>query len=326
MSQIGGPFNDPIHIALAANHRYLPGLLVTISSIIRSASDKQRLFFNVLSDGLTEEDKRVITTIASESGCHHLEFHEQDMSLISKRFSAYNGSHTAFLRLFYCDMFNLNWILYTDVDTLWMRDICELWSLRDDSASLLWCKDLPSICHGVKRYSSWAPDMDAEKYACSGVMLMNLKRLRETGFTQKCIRFVERWGTPPFVDQDILNSICLHDTKLLPQYWDCMMPTQEAVDGLIYHFNGIGRMFNGPYSGWRPLYYPWFRYYYDIILKEPRRPVCSIIKRFVFWLLGSAYPSRRLISFFFPNRMELVDNLQRQLFFAWLWRKRKWRW
>lgn len=29
--------NDPIHIALAADHRYLPGLLVTAVSIMRSA-------------------------------------------------------------------------------------------------------------------------------------------------------------------------------------------------------------------------------------------------------------------------------------------------
>lgn len=316
---------EPIHIVLGANHRYMPGLLVTMSSITHSASEKNRLFFHVLSDGLSYDDKETILSMARESSIPPPVFIEPDMSEIRKNFSAYKGSHTAFIRLFICDLMDLNWILYTDVDTLWMRDVSELWSLRDPSVSLLWCKDLPSICQGVKQYSSWAPDLDVQTYACSGVMLMNLKRLRENDFPRKCIQFVEKWGTPFFVDQDILNSLCLNDAKLLPQYWDCMMPTKEAVNGLVYHFNGIGSMFNGQFSGWRPLYYPWFRYYYDTILKMPRKPVCGFFKRFVFWLLGSFYPSRRLISIFF-SRTDLIDSFQRQFFFAWLWRHRKWNW
>ena len=35
-----------------------------------------------------------------------------------------------------------------------------------------------------------------------------------------------------------------NDAKLLPQYWDCMMPDPEAVNGIVYHFNGIGSMRN----------------------------------------------------------------------------------
>lgn len=49
--------DDLIHIALAANHRYLPGLLVTMVSMIRSTSQKERLRFHILSEGLTREDK-----------------------------------------------------------------------------------------------------------------------------------------------------------------------------------------------------------------------------------------------------------------------------
>lgn len=45
------PSNSFIHIALAANHRYLPGLLVTMVSMINAAKNKKKLQFHILSEG-----------------------------------------------------------------------------------------------------------------------------------------------------------------------------------------------------------------------------------------------------------------------------------
>ncbi len=318
--------SDPINIALASDHRYLRGLLVTLVGIARSASEKERLRFHILSDGLTDDDKRQVSVFAQEYGVQSPQFHAPDMAPIRERFKAYKNSHAAFLRLFLPEMLDCEWVVYSDVDTLWLRDISELWSMRDNSVSLMWCRDLPSIAHGVHAYSKWNPDFDESKYACSGVVLMNLARLRETGFTERAAEFVEKWGTPFFVDQDILNYVCRDDAIILPQYWDCMMPTREAQRGLVYHFNGIGSMFNGEFVGWRPIYYAWFRFYYDFILKQPRKQVCGIAKRVVFWLLGSAYPSRTLLKGLLGKHLFLLDNIYRQLFFAWLWRHAEWRW
>ncbi len=315
---------DKIHIALAANHRYLPGLLVTMASMIRSATAKDRLLFHIFSDGLSAEDKARVSEAAKEFGAGEPEFHEPDMTPLKNLLEEYRSSQTASLRLFFCRMLEVDWIVYSDVDTLWLRDVCELWELRDESVSVQWCRDLPSIQEGVKGYTKWNLDFDSSKYSCSGVLLMNLRRMRDVGFDLQCIDFVKKWGTPFFPDQDILNYICRNDEKELPGYWDCLNPTREAVNGLVYHFNGIGLLFNSDFSGWRPLYYPWFRFYYDFITKEPRRPVCGRFKRFIFWLLGSFYPSRKFFSCFLNPF--LTDNVTRQLFFAWLWRHAKWRW
>ncbi len=316
-----------VHIALAANHRYLPGLLVTIVSMVRAAERKEDLRFHILSEGLTEEDKiSVSSAVAEYVSSPIVDYYEPDMGEIRERFTAYKNSHAAFLRLFLCEVFPYEWMLYSDVDTLWMRDPAELWRLRDNSVSLLWCRDVPSIAHGVHQYSKWNPDFDETKYACSGVVLMNLRKLREIDFVAKAAEFVEQWGTPFFVDQDILNYVCRDDAKLLPQHWDCMMPTKEAVNGLVYHFNGIGGMFNSSFSGWRPLYYPWFRFYYDFLAKEPRRQVCGCFKRAVFWALGWLYPFSWFFRLCLKGNPVLSDNVCRQLFFAWLWRRAKWRW
>ena len=316
-----------VSIALAANHRYLPGLMATMASLILSASDRGRLRFHVFADGLTEDDCQDVAELARRLGAViPVEFHHPDMTRIQSLFKPYNGSHAAFLRLFFCEFLQEERIVYSDVDVLWFRDVCELWRESCDDVSLAWCRDLPSIARGVKDYSlRWNPSFDETRYACSGVMLMNLKRMRETGFVDKCVDFAKRWGTPFFVDQDILNFVCFDDARILSQCWDLMMPDRRAADGGVVHFNGVGRMFNGPMIGWRPLYWLWYRFYYDIVLEGREKRVCGRFKSLVFWLLGSIYPDRRLVRLFtWPFRPQVTDQIQRQLFFAWLWRHANW--
>lgn len=317
---------DPIHIAVAADHRYLPGLLVTVVSMIRATKSRDRLAFHVFSAGLTDADKDEVIRQIVRLGVAAPEFHEPDMARIAASFKAYKGSHATYLRLFLPTLLTTEWVIYSDVDTLWLRDIAELWNLRDEAATIQWCRDLPSIRSAVGRYSKWNPTFDEASYCCAGVALLNLRRLRETNLPEQSYRFAERWGTPFFVDQDILNYICRDTAKILPQVWDCLNPTREAIDGLVYHFNGIGRYFNSSFRGWRPLYYPWFRYYYDFIVDTPNRVVCPWSKRLLFWLLGMFYPSRKFISLVTHRNLALTDNIERQLFFAWLWRHANWRW
>lgn len=320
--------DDLVSISLAADHHYLPGLLATMSSMILFASRKDLLLFHVFADGLSQEDCEQVETVAKRMGLSsgQIEFHHPDMSRIRELFTPYNGSYAAFLRLFLCEFLSEDWTLYTDVDTLWFCDAYSLWQERNNEVSVLWCKDLPSIARGVKEYSrAYCPDLDVNRYACSGVMLMNLARMRTNDFVSQCARFAERWGTPLFVDQDILNVICLQDAKLLDQVWDCMAPTRAAIDGCVLHFNGIGRMFNGPMKGWRVLYYAWYRYYYDIVEGNPCRSVCPWFKRVFFWMAGSFYPSKPLMRILFSGLGDQApDNFERYFFFAWLFRRAKW--
>jgi hypothetical protein len=178
----------------------------------------------------------------------------------------------------------------------------------------------------VREYSlKWNSDFDVEKYACSGVILMNLKKMRETGFIAKCAEFAEKWGTPFFVDQDILNTICKDDAKIIDQRWNLMMPDIRAVDGAVIHCCGIGEMFNEGMKGLLPHYYIWFRFYYDVVLGEPTRYVCARWKVFLYFLLGLIYPRRWMVRIFtWPFALHWTDNIQRALFFSWLIFHAKW--
>lgn len=312
---------NPIRVVLAANHRYVRGLEATLASMALYAREKNRLQFHVLADGLEPADEQAVIALGRRLGLvRPIDFLRPDMRPLVARFDAYRGSHAPFLRLFLCELLPYDWVVYSDVDVLWFRDVGELWKERDDSFSIGWCKDLPSLQKGsAAMHRKFNPAFDPSRYACSGVILMNLKRLRETGFVARCVDFVDKWGTPPFVDQDILNSLCQADARLLDPRWDCMNPDPRAPEGVVLHFNGLGPHFNEPFSGWRVHYAIWYRFLYDVVLEEPERPVCGAFKRLVFALAGLVYVPRAVAAFFtWPLDPMRTDNVHRTFFFAWL--------
>lgn len=314
---------DVVHIVLAANHRYLNGLLATMSSMILFASDRSRLQFHVFADGLNVEDCDRVRQLAVRCGCiNECQFLYPDMTKIVHSFTAYNSSHTTFLRLFLPELLTWDWVIYSDVDTLWFRDVCQLWNERDDAYSVMWSRDVLGMAEEIRKYSlKFNPGFDVEHYACAGVILMNLSRMRSTGFVRKCMAFVEKWGTPYFVDQDILNTICRDDSKIIDQRWNCMRPDRLALDGVVIHFNGLGPSFNEPFSGWHLQYTMWYRFFYDIVLQNPRKTVCGSWKQTLFALLGIFYPNPRVMSFLLaPFGRLRIDQVSRQIFFAWLLR------
>ena len=318
-----------IHVAMAANHRYARGLNATLASMINAASDKDRLCFHVFDDGLEEADRAEARSLAARFGYNRpIDFRSSGLKQHLSRFAAYHGSQTAYLRLFFPELFgDLDWLLWTDVDVLWFRDPAELWSKRDSGVSLLWVQDVRSSRLAAAKMAVWRPGMDPSRYACSGVMLMNLKRMRETGFVEKAVAFHGKWGSPHFADQDILNEICYDDAKFVDSRWDCMYPVKDADKGVVVHFNCIGPYFNdAAFRRFFPLFEIWFRYYAEVVEGRKGAAVASWWKRALYNAMALCYPASRLLAPL-TDRIQpwASDLVQRMFFFAWLRRKKLWK-
>lgn len=321
--------NEQIHIAMASNRRYLPGLRATTVSLINAVSEPKRLVFHVFSDGLTDEDKKSVEDIAKRFGYEgRFDFRTPDMSRLTGAFKEYNGSHTTFLRLFFPELLaELKWVLWTDVDILWFRDPAKLWNERDESVSVVWAPDILSTRKAAcKQAKKWRNDFDMCQYACAGVILMNLQRMRDLDFIKKSIDFVEKWNTPIFADQDILNELCYGDAKIVDSRWNLLYPISTIDDGVVVHFNGIGPKFNDTsYSGIMPLYEIWFRFVHQVINGHKGEQVCPLWKRAIFTVVSMLYPFRKIIAFFTdPIHPWCSDFIQRTLLFCWLRRKDLW--
>ena len=218
---------DKIHIVMAADGPYMKGLEVAKASMIASCSDPARLEFHLFG-----EDAGLACRIRGELG-------------------TYKGSPMAFVRLYLGELLNgVDWVVYSDVDTLWHGDVVELWDARDETKMVQWVQDIPST---RAEASVWQRRInsrfDESRYGCSGVMLMNLKKMRAEGFLEKAIVFTKEHGLFKYVDQDILNALCNKSCGMLPGWWDVLIPSPENAPRCVLHLTGVGRCFARLYSG-----------------------------------------------------------------------------
>ena len=248
-----GKMKDKVHIALVANERYRPGLECTKVSMVRACATPERLVFH--------------------------EYGDKDMARFLDRVELrdFNGSKLPYLRLFLPELLpECDWVIYSDVDTLWFKDPCELWNERDDSVSVCWVKDLDVCSMDFNRWiKSLQPPVNNHQapisnYACSGVALINLKKWRETNFTDRAVQFLKTYGCPPYPDQDLMNVLLADDSKLISRDWDTMIPPYFRRP-CVYHITGIGRCFLGTnhYDGSVPQYIFWFNYWRQTVLGLP---------------------------------------------------------
>ena len=142
--------NDKVHVVMVADKAYEKGLEVAKASMVGSCSDPGRIEFHLFDDDSVLMDR------------------------IRKDFGTYKGSPMAFMRLYLGELLpDIDWVVYSDVDTLWRRDVLELAGLFDETKTIQWVRDLPRT---VVEFKDWCRRHEvpvksniATTYSCSGM-------------------------------------------------------------------------------------------------------------------------------------------------------------
>jgi len=240
---------DAIHIVLASDENYRPGLEVTKATMLAACSESARLEFHIFDE-------------ASLAAC--------DVGKMPK----WNTSHMPYLRLWLPQLLpNVDWVVYSDVDTIWRRDVCELWDWvvgdgrsGKEAKGIYWVRDFRSMREESHEWIEKAAGgaFDWTRYACSGVCVMNLRKMRETNFTQRVLELFSKHGVPKFPDQDVLNALFNSDSELLPSVWNAMGdPNNLPPKGekCVYHLTGVGRHFHDAVP---PVYPPQYQLWWNV--------------------------------------------------------------
>ncbi len=240
---------QPISISCISNHAFVWGLLVTLHSICSSCRPKSNLLFNIIDLGLTKEDIKQIPQMLSQFKLHEIQVHFIKLeSVFDAEFPRWRGFGGVYARLILQDLLKeQEYTIYTDCDVLWQRDISELWRLRGDAATLWAVPDgggdlkYSSGTRRAKDFLTLGINIRPNEYFCSGLLLMNLKRLREEEFT---IAWKALAKHPPisldFPDQDILNILQPSPrTHLLPPIWGvfaCGISHPSQLNKSVIHY------------------------------------------------------------------------------------------
>ena len=233
-----------IPIFFAVDDGYIPFLSVAISSLIENSSKEYKYTIRVLYTHVTEENKQKI----KEYQCENVSIEFIDLSsyiskIKDKLYTRDYFSATTYYRLFLPELYpQYDKVLYLDSDIVVLGDISELYNtdLQDNLIAAA-PDDVIQQIEVFKEYSELVVGVaDYKTYFNAGILLMNLKALREFKFEEK---FIYLLGTVKFSvaqDQDYLNRLCKGRVKLLSKNWN-RMPVGGDVDNReklrLIHYN-----------------------------------------------------------------------------------------
>lgn len=213
---------DPVEIALAADSKYFDGLLVTATSIALFANPQATLSYTILDGGLSAQEyaelKSYVMRIHTPSTFNLIKLNLGDFSVAD----SYAGGKMPYARLLLPRLLSgSEFVIYSDVDTLWLTDISQLWSLRDRNCIYM---SSPEKCAGtLDMEAKWFRDrglaFDQASYFCTGLSFMNLRLFRDQDICGKCLDFLTLHGHTNCADQTALNAILRNSARLLPDCW-----------------------------------------------------------------------------------------------------------
>lgn len=165
-------------IAYVCDEKYLPFLKVSMASIKRYNKNVE---FAILTNKPFQVDGAKVYTFVPES----------DLFKFRPKDRMQDGVYYKF----YLPKLPFDKVLYIDCDVLCQRPLKTLWETG-----------CPFICatesHAYGKVQ--AQELGLKKYALTGMMLMNLKALRQAHFTERCLERLAK-ENPKFHDETIIN-------------------------------------------------------------------------------------------------------------------------
>ena len=133
-------------------------------------------------------------------------------------------------------------IIYLDADILVNRDIKELWDTDIQDYCLAAVPDYSTVNGLETPYPVAKQEVPASHYFNTGVLCMNLDRIRAKGsMHEKVLNYLEENPSARLLDQDALNAVYGGETFLVDESWNTfthlIQYTQgKPLENKLYHF------------------------------------------------------------------------------------------
>lgn len=220
-----------IPIFFSVNDAYAPYLATAIYSIRENASKNYEYLIHVLTDDISEDNRRKLKSLEAEGfGIEFFPLSEKmrglpSVGLLERHCFGAFASLTIYFRLFIPELFpQYKKAIYLDADLVVPGDISRLWE------EPLGNKLIGAVAdYGIQhiapfmRYIDEYVGVDHRNYINSGVLLMNLDRLREVRLSGRFLSWMSKYRFKTVApDQDYLNALCWNAIHYLDPNWDAM--------------------------------------------------------------------------------------------------------
>ncbi len=254
-----------IPIFFSCDDNYIPFLSVAIRSMIDNACKKYDYAIYILNAGIKEENRSRITAMFAKSAKNvRIEFTDvTDEAKTLGEVLHLRDYYTAsiYFRLFIPKLFpNYKKAIYLDSDIVVTGDISELY-FTELGGNLVGAvsDDVIASRDTFIDYAERGCGIDHGEYFNSGVLLMNLEKMRTEGLGERFIYLMNKYHFETVCpDQDYLNVLCRGRVLRLDRGWN-KMSIDRNYDGepMLIHYN----MFNKPWQYDGVAYGEYFWYY-----------------------------------------------------------------
>lgn len=225
-------------VSLVSNKNIYDKMLIVLFSLLESTKDIKKVYLIVEDDSLNDNTKlkQIKKDYDTEIVIKKLDkVLEKRLSIDSPNYNNYFTNY-CFGKLLLGDLVDEDKILYLDIDTIVVRDISNLWKYNIDDYYVAGVKDF-----GIEKRGN-IDELGITRYINSGVLLFNLKKVREDKIIDKWFSFINE-NRLIFPDQDALNVVCHEKILYLSCIYnvceDVTMPLINHSLARIYHYAGI---------------------------------------------------------------------------------------
>ena len=225
-----------IPVFFAADDNYIPCLAVAVTSLIKNSSLNNNYRIIVLHTGMSEKGRNDIKSLET----NNVKIDFEDLNPVVEKFESdlelrLRDYYTTaiYYRMFIPSMFKqYDKAIYLDSDVLLLNDIADLYNMEINNKLLAVCPDsVVKYDSGIlKEYVKVNVGVEPQYYFNSGVLLMNLKELRNNNIEEK-FKYILTNHNPETIapDQDYLNLLCYGNVHFLGEEWNKMPDLGEKV-------------------------------------------------------------------------------------------------
>lgn len=221
--------NREIPIFFTIDDAYAPFLAVALHSAIQNANPTRQYKAIVLHQDLDEINVAKLKSLETENFKIELTPMKANFDALDDRMSnrlrCDYFTLTIYFRLFIPAMFpQYDKGIYIDSDVVLTSDVANLYDIEIGDNLIGACNDL-SIADipPLVAYTENAVGVKREEYINSGVLLMNLKKMREVDLEGHFLNLLNTYHFDSIApDQDYLNAMCNGKIYYLDKSWDAM--------------------------------------------------------------------------------------------------------
>ncbi len=229
-----------VPVFFAVDDKYLPFLTIALDSLKAHASKENHYDIYVLTTGLTKESQTAAKKREEENlTVHFVDVNEKLQAVSNSLHLRDYYSMATYYRIFIAGMFpELDKAVYIDCDIILRDDIAKLYDtdLGDNLVGAV-PDQAVAIVPEFRKYTKETLGVVAEKYFNAGVLVMNLKKFRETDFYGKFCDLLQKYKFTVAQDQDYLNVACSGFVKFLGSEWNKMPIAGESEEPKLVHYN-----------------------------------------------------------------------------------------